>query len=88
MFLGVVKHGRADTVFPAGAMEYVNIYTPFAAAPEGFVVCQVGKGHGLVAKLGVHLHHRSTAGQRENLCVRPAGSGQRERHVFNLLGNA
>ena len=60
--------------------------TALASAPEGLVVGEVGKGHGLVAQCRVHGHHGGAAGQRENLGMRPARAGQREGHVLDALG--
>ena len=45
----IVEHGRADTVFPARSVEYVNIDTAFTAFPERLVFCQVGESDWLIA---------------------------------------
>ena len=49
MFGRVIEHGRANTVFTAGAVQDINIDTTFAAFPESLVLSEVGEGDGLLA---------------------------------------
>ena len=88
MLCGVIEHCSADAVFTACAMQYVNIHASLTALPKCFVVSQVGKGHGLVAQLGVHRHHCRSASQREYFGVRPTGACQSKCHVLDALGQS
>ena len=73
MLCGVEEHGGADTELAIALAKHRIVHAALAAFPEGLVVRQVGKGDGLVAQCSVHLHHGSTAGQREYLGMWPTG---------------
>ena len=88
MLFWIEQHAGADAVFAVGAMEHVDVDATLAALPESLVIGQFGKRDRLITQFGVHLHHGSTAGQRENLGMRPSDASQRERHVLDALGQS
>ena len=49
MLCRIVEHSRADTVFPACAMQHIHVDTTLAAFSESLVFRQVGEGDGLIA---------------------------------------
>ncbi|OAV64074.1 hypothetical protein Barb6_03399 [Bacteroidales bacterium Barb6] len=86
--LGVEKHGGANAVPACGALQNVLVDAAFASAPEGLVVRQLGKGHGDVSQVGIHLHHGTSGGETEHFSLRPAQAGEGKGGLFDTPGYA
>ena len=83
--LRIVKHRCADAILTPCSLQDVVIDTAVTAAPEGFVVRQVGEGDRRITQLRIHLHHSRARGQAKYLRLRPAHAGQLKGHVFDAL---
>ena len=83
--LRIVKHRCADAILTPCSLQDVVIDTAITAAPEGFVVRQVGEGDRRITQLRIHLHHSRARGQAKYLRLRPAHAGQLKGHVFDAL---
>ena len=84
----IVKHGCTNTELTVLGHENVMVGTCFTTLPESLIVGQLIEGYRHITQFGIHLHHRTTAGQAEQLCLRPTQAGQTERSRLDTLGQA
>ena len=85
---GIEEHGRADAIFTVGTMQHVLVNTSLTTPPESLIGGEIVEGHRVIAELSVHLHHGRTASEREDLGMRPAQTGERERHILNAFSQS
>ena len=71
MLCRVVKHSCTNTELTVLSHENIMVGTSFATFPESLIIGQFVEGYRHITQFGIHLHHRTTAGQAEQLCLRP-----------------
>ena len=68
----IIKHRSTDTELTVLCHQYIVIGTSFTAFPKRFIIRQFIERNGNIAQFSIHFHYSCTAGQTENLSLRPS----------------